>query len=338
MPERRRVQPGLEGLLVPPPGHHQPGIAPVGRLEQLEALEAVLAVHRTGPGRETPCASSSPLSGATVIALIFTTVMRPILPARRTVSAILDAVELSPFRIERFYARYEHSTRFMLSSSDCESRTIGELLELEPRGARASAGDLVRVHGAAGRSRAPPGDRRAVRAGPAPTRWSSPPAPRRASVLLYHALLRPGDHVIVETPCYESALQVARSTGAEGVAVAAPARRRLGARRGCAGGADPPGDTAPLPQPAAQPHRHADDAAGVRPGDRPRPGARAGRSLRRGLPGTRARPGPTGCPPRATCTSEPSRSAASPRATGCRDCGPAGSPPATPACGTPSRR
>ena len=41
-------------------------------------------------------------------------------------------MELSPFRIERFYARYEHSTRFMLSSSDCESRTIGALLELEP--------------------------------------------------------------------------------------------------------------------------------------------------------------------------------------------------------------
>ncbi len=31
----------------------------------------------------------------------------------------------------------------------------------------------------------------------------------------YHALLDPGDHVVVETPCYESALQVARSAGAE---------------------------------------------------------------------------------------------------------------------------
>lgn len=41
-------------------------------------------------------------------------------------------MELSPFRIERFYAQYEHSTRFMLSSSDCQSRTIAELLELEP--------------------------------------------------------------------------------------------------------------------------------------------------------------------------------------------------------------
>ena len=31
-------------------------------------------------------------------------------------------MDLSPFRIERFYARYEHSTRFMLSSSDCHVR------------------------------------------------------------------------------------------------------------------------------------------------------------------------------------------------------------------------
>jgi aspartate/methionine/tyrosine aminotransferase len=37
-------------------------------------------------------------------------------------------MEVSPFRIERYYARYEFTTRYMLSSSDCESRTIGELL------------------------------------------------------------------------------------------------------------------------------------------------------------------------------------------------------------------
>ncbi|HEX4672089.1 MAG TPA: hypothetical protein VH279_07460 [Solirubrobacteraceae bacterium] len=41
-------------------------------------------------------------------------------------------MQLSPFRIERFYARHEFTTRYMLSSSDCQSRTIGELLELEP--------------------------------------------------------------------------------------------------------------------------------------------------------------------------------------------------------------
>ena len=32
--------------------------------------------------------------------------------------------------------------------------------------------------------------------------------------LAYHALLEPGDHAIVEAPCYGSAVEVARSTGA----------------------------------------------------------------------------------------------------------------------------
>src|SRR5215813_10315989 len=34
VPERRRVQPRLETGVVPPPGHHQPGRAPVGRSEE----------------------------------------------------------------------------------------------------------------------------------------------------------------------------------------------------------------------------------------------------------------------------------------------------------------
>src|ERR1700750_1173980 len=52
VPERRRVHPGLERLLVAPAGDDQPGRALVGRLEQLEALEAVLVVDGAGPGGE----------------------------------------------------------------------------------------------------------------------------------------------------------------------------------------------------------------------------------------------------------------------------------------------
>jgi aspartate/methionine/tyrosine aminotransferase len=123
-------------------------------------------------------------------------------------------MELSPFRIERFYARYEHSTRFMLSSSDCESRTIGALLELEP-------GAQERLHQTwCGYTEPPgaPGLRQAIaslyqRTGEQEVIATS--CAEEGIFLLYHALLRPGDHVIVETPCYESALQVARSTGAE---------------------------------------------------------------------------------------------------------------------------
>src|SRR5262249_49878956 len=50
--ERRGAHPRLEGVLVPPPGDDQPGGSFVGRLEQLEALEAVLVVDCAGPGGE----------------------------------------------------------------------------------------------------------------------------------------------------------------------------------------------------------------------------------------------------------------------------------------------
>ena len=74
--------------------------------------------------------------------------------------------------------------------------------------------------------------------GPRSPRSTRPPRPTTCVVVsaaeegifaAYHALLDPGDHVVVETPCYESALQVALSAGAE-VTRVAPVRRRTGGR------------------------------------------------------------------------------------------------------------
>jgi aspartate/methionine/tyrosine aminotransferase len=123
-------------------------------------------------------------------------------------------MELSPFRIERFYAQYEHSTRFMLSSSDCESRTIADLLRLEPDAQER----LLECWCGYTESPGAPALRQAIAALYGRTGAEEVIATSCAEegiFLLYHALLRPGDHVIVETPCYESALEVARSTGAE---------------------------------------------------------------------------------------------------------------------------
>src|SRR3954470_17393512 len=102
----------------------------------------------------------------------------------------------------------------MLSSSDCESRTIGELLELEP-GAQERLHELWCGYT---ESEGAPELRQAIaalyeRIDPDEVIVTS--CAEEGIFLLYHALLRPGDHAIVETPCYESALQVARSTGAE---------------------------------------------------------------------------------------------------------------------------
>jgi aspartate/methionine/tyrosine aminotransferase len=123
-------------------------------------------------------------------------------------------VKLSPFRIERFYARYEFTTRYMLSSSDCESRTISELLELEP-----DAHERL-LHQWCGytESLGAPELRDAIAAlysTAEPDDVIVTSSAEEGIFLLYHASLGPGDHAIVETPCYESAVEVARSTGAE---------------------------------------------------------------------------------------------------------------------------
>jgi aspartate/methionine/tyrosine aminotransferase len=130
-------------------------------------------------------------------------------------------MDVRPFRIERYYARYEFTTRYMLSSSDCESRTIESLLELEPDAHARLLGTWCGYTESPGS----PELRMAIarlyeRIDPGEVIVTS--CAEEGIFLLYHALLGAGDHAIVETPCYESALELARSTGAE----VSPWRRR----------------------------------------------------------------------------------------------------------------
>jgi aspartate/methionine/tyrosine aminotransferase len=123
-------------------------------------------------------------------------------------------MQLRPFRIERYYARHEFATRYMLSSSDCESRTISELLELEPD----AHARLLDTWCGYTESAGAPELRQAIAAlyeRIDPDQVIVTSCAEEGIFLLYHALLRAGEHAIVESPCYESALELARSTGAE---------------------------------------------------------------------------------------------------------------------------
>ncbi|HUA69629.1 MAG TPA: aminotransferase class I/II-fold pyridoxal phosphate-dependent enzyme [Solirubrobacteraceae bacterium] len=123
-------------------------------------------------------------------------------------------MDVKPFRIERYYAQYEFTTRYMLSSSDCESRTIEDVLALE-----AGAHDrLLSTWCGYTESPGAPELREAIaalyeRIDPDDVIVTS--CAEEGIFLLYHSLLGAGDHALVETPCYESALELARSTGAE---------------------------------------------------------------------------------------------------------------------------
>jgi len=123
-------------------------------------------------------------------------------------------MQIKPFAIERFYERWEFRAEWMLSSSDCESSSLSELLELEPDaqerllalrlGYTEVAGSPELLAAVAG-----------LYAQIAPADVLTLAAAEEGIFTAYHSLLGPGDHAIVEAPCYGSAIELARSTGAE---------------------------------------------------------------------------------------------------------------------------
>ncbi len=131
-------------------------------------------------------------------------------------------MNLKPFRIEHYFARHEFSAELLLSSSDAESRPVRDLLALEPDaherflelwcGYTESPGSRELREAIAGIYERTAADDVLVVS-----------SAEEGIFLFYHALVAAGDHVIVETPCFESAFEIARSTGAE----VSPWRRRF---------------------------------------------------------------------------------------------------------------
>ena len=123
-------------------------------------------------------------------------------------------MNLPPFKLERYFAKYEFNTEFLLCSSDCEAMSIADLLAFEPGavekfqntwlGYTESQGSLalrieicnlyttiqpehILVHTGAG----------------------------EAIYLFMHATLTADDHVIVHTPSYQSLSEVAKGIGCQ---------------------------------------------------------------------------------------------------------------------------
>ncbi len=121
-------------------------------------------------------------------------------------------MQLPPFALERYFARYEFQVDHLLCSSDCESLTVQDLLTLEPDahdrfqhlwlGYTESQGSPALRHEISRLYDTIQAEHTLVHSGT-----------EEAIFVFMHAVLSPGDHLIVHTPCYQSLMDVARSIG-----------------------------------------------------------------------------------------------------------------------------
>ncbi len=118
----------------------------------------------------------------------------------------------APFKLERYFARYEFSAPHLLSASDCEALSLAELLALADAEGRAL---WERLSLGYTESQGHP----ALRAEIAALYASLPPeqvvvlTPEEGIFIAMHTLLEPGDHVVALTPAYQSLSELARSLG-----------------------------------------------------------------------------------------------------------------------------
>ncbi|MBN2322493.1 MAG: aminotransferase class I/II-fold pyridoxal phosphate-dependent enzyme [Spirochaetes bacterium] len=123
-------------------------------------------------------------------------------------------MEIQPFEIERYFAAHEFSARYLLSSSDCESLSMEELVSMADGetsrmwknlklGYTESCGHpLLRSSVSELYEEISSGEVIIT-------------VPEEGIFLLMHALLAPGDHVVCTFPGYQSLYEVARSMGCE---------------------------------------------------------------------------------------------------------------------------
>lgn len=123
-------------------------------------------------------------------------------------------MKITPFKLERFFAKYEFNAPYILCGSDCESFSIRDILELEPGAAESFQAQWLGYTESQGN----PALRQEI------TRLYEKIEPDQVlvhtgaeeAILGYMTVaLEPGDHIIVQYPCYQSLLEVARTNGCE---------------------------------------------------------------------------------------------------------------------------
>ena len=121
-------------------------------------------------------------------------------------------MELTPFKLERYFAKYEFNTEYLLCSSDCESMSVADLLALE-------AGAMERFHKhwlGYTESQGSPSLRKEIAGMYATTQAEDIlvfTGANEAIYLFMMASLKENDHVIVHSPHYQALSEIAKGIG-----------------------------------------------------------------------------------------------------------------------------
>jgi aspartate/methionine/tyrosine aminotransferase len=123
--------------------------------------------------------------------------------------------EISDFKLERFFAKYEFQTLYLLCCSDCQTISIKELLELSPSHYDSNLSDLLNV--SLGYTESEGG--KEVRKDIASLYTSLKEdnilllaGAEEGVLLFFQAFLSPSDHAIIQSPCYQSLLTIPKGT------------------------------------------------------------------------------------------------------------------------------
>ena len=123
-------------------------------------------------------------------------------------------MKIAPFALERYFAQHEFSARYLLSSSDCESLAMSDLLAMAD-GETAQLWEQLKLGYT--ESSGHPLLRETIAGiyNEIGTEDVLVVVPEEGIFLLMHALLQPGDHVVCTFPGYQSLYEIARSIGCE---------------------------------------------------------------------------------------------------------------------------
>src|SRR5215212_122011 len=123
-------------------------------------------------------------------------------------------MNLPPFKLERYFAKYEFNTEYLLCASDCEAISIADLLAFEPEAAEKFQNVWLGYTESQGSL--------ALRAEFCKLYETIQPedilvhtGAEEAIFLFMFAAFQAGDHVIVHSPGYQSLAEVARAAGCE---------------------------------------------------------------------------------------------------------------------------